>query len=140
MSRVACSRFRVVFGWIILALVVAVCATSCGAGRESQSAQFCAIMSDSVGLYVGNPVTQMGYQIGTVDKITPRDTSVEVRFTIKQRRPIPRDVKAVTRSTSILADRSLELVGNYGGGPRLLAAQCIPRSHTSTPLSISQVI
>jgi phospholipid/cholesterol/gamma-HCH transport system substrate-binding protein len=140
MSGVACSRVRVDFGWIILALVVAVCATSCGAGRESQSAQFCAIMSDSVGLYAGNPVTQMGYKIGTVDEITPRDTSVEVRFTIKERRPIPRDVKAVTRSTSILADRSLELVGNYSDGPRLLAAQCIPRSHTSTPLSISQVI
>ena len=53
------------------------------AERESQSAQFCAIMSDSVGLYVGNPVTQMGYKIGTVDSITPGDTSVEVRFTIK---------------------------------------------------------
>jgi virulence factor Mce-like protein len=140
MSAVACSRVRVVFGSIISALVVAVCATSCGAGRESQSAQFCAIMSDSVGLYVGNPVTQMGYKIGTVDEITPRDTSVEVRFTVKERRPMPRDVKAVTRSTSILADRSLELVGNYSDGPRLVAAQCIPRSHTSTPLSISQVI
>ena len=44
------------------------------------------------------------------------------------------------RSTSILADRSLELVGNYSSGPRLAAGQCIPRSHTSTPLSISQVI
>ena len=49
---------------------------------ESQSAQFCAIMSDSVGLYVGNPVTQMGYKIGTVDSITPRDTSVEVHFSL----------------------------------------------------------
>jgi phospholipid/cholesterol/gamma-HCH transport system substrate-binding protein len=144
MSGIAGSRVRVVLGAIILALVVAVCTTSCGAARgadrdESQS-QFCAIMSDSIGLYVGNPVTQMGYKIGTVDGITPRDTSVEVRFTITEHRPIPRDVKAVTRSTSILADRSLELVGNYSGGPRLVAAQCIPRSHTSTPLSISQVI
>ena len=59
---------------------------------------------------------------------------------INESRPIPRDVKAVTRSTSILADRSLELVGNYSSGPRLVAGQCIPRSRTSTPLSISQVI
>jgi phospholipid/cholesterol/gamma-HCH transport system substrate-binding protein len=97
-------------------------------------------MSDSVGLYVGNPVTQMGYQIGTVDSITPSDTSVEIRFTIKVNRPIPPDVKAVTRSTSILADRSLELVGNYSSGPRLEPGQCIPRNQTATPLSISQVI
>jgi hypothetical protein len=97
-------------------------------------------MSDSVGLYVGNPVTQMGYKIGTVDKITPGDTGVEVAFSVKEDRPIPHDVKAVTRSTSILADRALELVGNYTSGPRLSAHGCIPRSRTATPLSISQVI
>jgi phospholipid/cholesterol/gamma-HCH transport system substrate-binding protein len=140
MSGLRCSRVRAVFGWAVLALVAAVCAASCGAGGKSQSAQFCAIMSDSVGLYVGNPVTQMGYRIGSVDKITPGDTSVEVRFSISEHRPIPRDVKAVTRSASILADRSLELVGNYNSGPQLVAGRCIPRSRTSTPLSISQVI
>ena len=138
------SRVRVASGWAITAMVCAVFATSCDgeheSRRENQSAQFCAIMSDSVGLYAGNPVTQMGYKIGTVDSITPRDTGVEVRFTIDERRPIPGDVKAVTRSTSIVADRSLELVGNYSSGPRLLAGQCIPRTRTFTPLSISQVI
>lgn len=138
MSAISCSRVRrVISGWIILALAVAVCTTSCGARSESQ---FCAIMSDSVGLYAGNPVTKMGYKIGTIESITPRDTSVEIRFTIKEGWPIPRDVKAVTRSTSILADRSLELVGNYSSGPRLVASQCIPRSHTFTPLSLSQAI
>jgi len=140
MRAIPRSRARVVSGGIIVALIVAVCATSCGGRRESQPARFCATMSDAVGLYVGNPVTQLGYQIGTVDRITPSDTGVEVRFTVKQDRPIPRDVKAVTRSTSILADRSLELVGNYHSGPRLLDGQCIPRSRTATPLSISQVI
>lgn len=140
MSDIPCFRVRAASGWIILALVVGLCAPSCGGRRDSQSPQFCAIMSDSVGLYVGNPVTQMGYKIGSIDSITPRDTSVEVRFTLNESRPIPRDVKAVTRSTSILADRSLELVGNYSSGPRLVAGQCIPRSRTSTPLSISQVI
>ena len=106
----------------------------------SRSPQFCAILSDGVGLYVGNPVTQMGYKIGTVDSITPRDTSVEVRFSISEHRPLPADVKAIIRSTSILADRSLDLVGNYSSGPQLVAGQCIPRSHSATPLSLSQVI
>lgn len=125
----------------VLALAVAVSTASCGARHESQSTQLCAIMSDSIGLYVGNPVTQMGYQIGTVDSMTPSDTSVEIRFTIRGDRPIPRAVRAVTRSTSILADRSLELVGNDdSSGPRLKAGQCIPRNQTATPLSISRVI
>ena len=130
---------RTVSGWFTFALVAA-CCTSCGAEPRTHATQFCAIMSDSVGLYAGNPVTQMGYKIGTVDKITPADTGVEIAFTVDGDRPIPHDVKAVTRSTSILADRALELVGNYSSGPRLSAHECIPRSRTATPLSISQVI
>ncbi len=97
-------------------------------------------MSDSIGLYVGNPVTQMGYKIGSVDTIEPKGKAVEVGFTLSKERRIPQDVKAVIRSPSILADRSLELVGNYGSGPQLAPHNCIPLDHTSTPLSISQII
>jgi virulence factor Mce-like protein len=97
-------------------------------------------MSDTVGLYVGNPVTQMGYKIGTVKTIVPTDTDVKVGFTIDDKRTIPQDVRAVIRSPSILADRSLELVGNYSGGPQLQANDCVPRRRSSTPLSISQAI
>jgi phospholipid/cholesterol/gamma-HCH transport system substrate-binding protein len=142
MPLILSGRVRVVPRWSMAALIVAICATSCsgGSGRSQARAEFCAIMSDSVGLYVGNAVTQMGYRIGTVDEVTPGNTGVEVRFSLDAGRPIPRDVKAVTRSTSIIADRSLELVGNYNDGPRLLASQCIPRNHTATPLSISQII
>lgn len=140
MPGILSSRVRAVFGSVVLAVVVAVCTTSCGGRRESQATQFCALLSDSVGLYVGNSVTQMGYKIGTVDSITPGGSDIEVRFDIREHRPIPRNVRAVIRSTSILADRSLELVGNYSSGPQLVPGQCIPRSHSSTPLSISQMI
>jgi ABC-type transporter Mla subunit MlaD len=53
---------------------------------------------------------------------------------------LPKDVKAVVRSTSILADRSLELVGNYDAGPRLAAGACIPLSRSLTPKSLSEVV
>ena len=98
------------------------------------------ILSDSVGLYVSNPVTQMGYKIGTVRTIEPRDAEVKVGFTIDDKRAIPGNVKAVVRSPSILADRSLELVGNYSGGQQLKAGGCIPRSRSFTQQSISRVI
>jgi phospholipid/cholesterol/gamma-HCH transport system substrate-binding protein len=125
----------------IALLLVALCATSCGRPAETSAPSlFCAILRDSVGMYVDNPVTQMGYKIGTVKTIEPRGNDVKVAFTIDERRPIPRDVSAVIRSPSILADRALELVGNYDGGPQLEAGSCVPLSRTSTPLSISQVI
>ncbi|WP_421912939.1 MlaD family protein [Mycobacterium marseillense] len=125
----------------ITALVLAFCATSCASSpADKKAVEFCAILSDSVGLYVSNPVTQMGYKIGTVRTIEPRDADVKVGFTIDDKRAIPGNVKAVVRSPSILADRSLELVGNYSGGQQLKAGECIPRSRSFTQQSISRVI
>lgn len=106
----------------------------------SQHAGYCAILPDSVGLYAGNPVTQMGYRIGKVKTITPGALDVRVDFTVTERRAFPHDVKAIIRSTSILADRSLELVGNYEAGPQLHAGECVPLQRSSTPKSLSEVI
>ncbi|MBN9634608.1 MAG: mammalian cell entry protein, partial [Actinobacteria bacterium] len=50
------------------------------------------------------------------------------------------DVKAVTRSTSILADRALELVGDYEGTQHLSPSGCIPLDRSLTPKTLSQVI
>ena len=96
-------------GWVsapvVVALLLGLCATSCGRPTENKALRFCAIVQDSVGLYVGNPVTQMGYTIGKVETIEPRATDVRIGFTIDDKRAIPQDVKAVIRSSSILADR-----------------------------------
>lgn len=53
---------------------------------------------------------------------------------------MPADVKAVVRSTSILADRALELVGNYESGPRLTPGVCVPLDRSMTPKSLSEII
>ena len=96
-------------------------------------------MPDSVGLYPDNPVTQMGYQIGKVDAIEPAGDHVVVSFTLETDRAFPADVKAITRSKSLLADRSLELVGNYSDGPTLHEGECIALERSYTPQSISQI-
>ncbi|MGV0735031.1 MlaD family protein [Mycobacterium syngnathidarum] len=126
----------------VMVLAVAVAVGGCGADeREVEAAtRYCAIMPDSVGLYVGNPVTQMGYPIGTVERVTPDIGSVRVDFVLTEHRQLPEDVKAVTRSPSILADRSLELVGNYNSGSVLRPDTCISLKNSSTPKSLSQII
>lgn len=113
---------------------------SCAPAAGGPHADYCAIMADGIGLYVDNPVTQMGYPIGKVNAVTPSATDVRVDFTVNENRRLPADVKAVIRSTSILADRALELVGNYQEGPQLAAGGCIPLSRSATPESLSQVI
>ena len=116
------------------------CANPSDGGVRARGTEYCAILPDSVGLYVGNPVTQMGYPIGTVKAITPGMLDVRVDFTVTERRQLPADVRAIIRSTSILADRSLELVGNYAAGAQLRSDECVPRNRTATPKSLSEVI
>lgn len=104
-------------------------------------ASYCAFVPDTVGLYVGNPFTQMGYPIGKITEIEPAPTHVRVDFSVTMQRELPDSVKAVIRSPTILADRSLELVGNYSDGPRLeRGGGCIPLIRSMSPKSLSEVI
>lgn len=138
MSR---SRLVTICRTTAVLLVGSMIAAGCGSnGNGARATSYCAILSDTVGLYVGNPVTQMGFQLGTISKITPGIKSVRVDFSVTDGRLMPQDVKAVIRSTSILADRALELVGNYGSGPTLQPGECVPLSRTVTPKSLSEVI
>jgi phospholipid/cholesterol/gamma-HCH transport system substrate-binding protein len=131
--------FRAVGVSLGAAAAIVLCG-SCTSLRRDQHADYCAIMPDAVGLYVGNSVTQMGYPVGKITALTPAVRDTRVDFTVTATRLLPADVKAVTRSTSILADRSLELVGNFHSGPQLPAGRCIPLSRSSTPMSLSAVI
>lgn len=131
-----------------VAVAVTTIVGTCGAGvaaaqplkRGAEPATYCVEMPDSVGLYPGNPVTQMGFPVGKVDSVEQKSTHVEVRFTTDGGRVFPADVRAVTRSKSILADRSLELVGNYESGPQLAPESCIPLANSYTPKTISEVV
>lgn len=123
----------------LLALTVVGAGASCSPAQPAAT-DYCALMPDTVGLYAGNPVTQMGFPIGKVTSLTPGPNNVRVDFSIDQQRWLPDDVKAVIRSPSILADRSLELVGNYEGGPRMSAGSCVPRSRSMSPKTLSEVI
>lgn len=110
--------------------------TAVGAAAAASSTQ-CAYLADGIGLYPDNDVTQMGVKIGAVRSVEPSGDGVKVTFDVSGR-TLPASVKAVTRSTSILADRSLELVGNYSTGATLNPGTCITRENTATPKSISE--
>jgi phospholipid/cholesterol/gamma-HCH transport system substrate-binding protein len=132
-------RWRRLVGLFSAAVVVVGC-SSCGGQTSPRASNYCAMLPDAIGLYVGNPVTQMGLQIGTVNHIDARSKSVRVDFSVTDSRPMPNDVRAAIRSASIVADRALELVGNYHSGPKLQPGECIPLSRSSTPKSLSELI
>lgn len=142
MLRAAPNLLRIIraAAFAVVTSVAATGVSSCGSVGLGSAVEYCAMMPDSIGLYAGNPVTQMGYKIGAVKSITPSPIAVRVDFTATADRPLPKDVTAIVRSTSVLADRSLELVGNATGGPKLSAGECIPLAHSFTPKSLSEVV
>lgn len=130
----------------VVAVAVGVTATGIGlSGAATTSpgtaggSDFCVDVTDAIGLYDGNPVTQMGLKVGTVTGIAARGSHVRITFSLDAGRAYPASVTAVTRSKSLLADRSLELVGNYRGGPTLEPSRCISLENSFTPKSISEV-
>ena len=126
---------------LALALAVSlVCTSWTWPSSRRNEVAYCAIMPDSIGLYPGNPVTQMGYKVGKVTSVVPSNADVRVDFTVIADRPLPADVRAVTRSASVLTDRALELVGNYESGPQLPVNSCITLANSSTPKSLSQIV
>lgn len=124
---------------VLTTAAMAAFSTSCGSG-ERGSAAYCAFLPDSIGLYPGNPVTAKGYRIGNVKSLTPSASNVRVDFTVADNRRLPSDIKAVIRSPSILADRSLELVGDLDSDRSLPPGGCIPIERSATPKSLSEVI
>jgi virulence factor Mce-like protein len=133
-------RLKAVAVTAIVAAMAVGTVGSCSSDKQSRGTAHCALMPDTVGLYVNNPVTRMGYPIGKVTSITPGNLGVRVDFTLSEPMHIPSDVKAVIRSTSLLADRTLELVGDTGATPDLGADQCVPLKQSFTPKSLSQVV
>ncbi|QHN27103.1 MCE family protein [Gordonia pseudamarae] len=123
---------------VVVAVVVAAVAFVGSRGSRSVSG-YCAYLPDAIGLYEGNPVTRMGYELGKITSISAAGTGVRVGFSVEEGRTIPAGAAAVTRSKSVLADRSLELVGN-STGHALEPGECISRENSHTPKSISEIM
>jgi len=86
---------------------------------------------------LANPVTQMGYQIGTLNKISPECHQRSGRL-FGDRHPLPAQRREGGRSFGrrFWPTGALELVGNYDGGPKtgawaMRAAQSIDDAEES---------
>jgi phospholipid/cholesterol/gamma-HCH transport system substrate-binding protein len=109
-------------------------------GVRNQDITVTALFDEASGLYPGNAVEILGMPVGTVTAVTPREAHVEVTLEIDSGTMIPRDVMAVTISTSILTDRRLELSPPYDAGPVLQTGDLIPLDRTRTPVGFDRVL
>jgi len=100
---------------------------------------YCVDFASAIGVFEGSTVSRMGVPVGRVDRIMQRPGGVTATFRLDAEAPhIPRSVRAVTRSASILADRAIELVGT-DPAPDLKPGECISVDRTATPKALSEL-
>lgn len=136
LSKVLGSRgFMSVAGALVI-VAMAAAAYVVAADPFKRTETYCALMPDTIGLYVGNHVTMRGLPVGEVTAIEPSPTSVRVEFTVDADHPLLADAAATTVSDTIVADRELALV-NTGTG-RWDSARCLTK--TLTPKSMTETL
>lgn len=121
---------------VVLALVVAVAFTVLGGNdRTTLTASF----PRTVSLYEGSDVRILGVPVGTVDRVTPRGTSVEVQMSVDAEHPIPADARAIIVSPAIVGDRYVQLTPAYTGGERLADGARLDASRTAVPIELDEI-
>ncbi|WP_433662314.1 MlaD family protein [Nocardia sp. CA-128927] len=99
---------------------------------------YCAIMPDGIGLYPGNQVTMLGIPVGTVDRVHPENGAVRVNFTVGADHPLHGDVIATTVSDTLVADRTLSVLGDDDAPTEWQRDTCITKAFT--PKSITETL
>ncbi|ALR10748.1 MlaD family protein [Mycobacteroides saopaulense] len=98
----------------------------------------CADFNDASGLYKGNKVLLLGVEIGSIVSVSNMPDHVRVEFTVPDDMVLPADIGAASYTTSVMANRSVELSAPYRGGPEFTGAECIPAERTRTPISVTE--
>jgi len=125
---------------VVAVVVVAACAAAAAIvlprvlGGSSRAV--CADFTDAIGLHTGNAVSVLGVPVGKVASITSFGDHVRVSMSVDSGVDLPADVEAVTMDSSIVSDRTVELVNTYRDGPKFVGPQCI--AHTRTPYGVSK--
>lgn len=119
---------------IIAGLIGAV--TSGGGSMRTIAAQF----AEAPGLYPGNHVDVLGIPVGSVTSIKPGPDYVLVKMSVRSDVQIPEGAGAVIMAPTVVADRFVQLMPAYQGGPVMSAGTVIPMSRTAIPQSVDAVV
>ena len=121
---------------MIVALLVAFAVTLLdGEERKTLTLHF----PRAISVYEGSDVRVLGVAVGSVDRVTPSGTDVEVTVSYDADVKVPADAGAVIIAPSIVGDRFIQLTPVYDTGPVLKDNASIGTDRTSVPLELDQV-
>lgn len=138
MKRFLGSQGFVTLAGVVLVTVLTVVGYLLAFDPLKKTLSYCAIMPDGIGLYTGNHVTKLGITVGTVTAVRPEDDAVRVEFTMDADHPLRGDVVATTVSDTLVADRTLSVLGDDDSPDLWRQDSCVTK--TFTPKSITETL
>lgn len=125
---------------VIAVIVVAGAATAIDLGSRTPMRTITASFAETPGLYAGNHVEVLSIPVGTVTKVAPGPTGVEVTMQVRSSLKVPAGADAVLMAPQVVNDRFIELTPAYTGGPTMAGGTHLPQTRTSEPLSVDQIL
>ncbi|MGU3293367.1 MCE family protein [Williamsia sp. M5A3_1d] len=99
-----------------------------------------AYFKSSVGIYSGTDVRIMGVKVGSVDTVDPQGDKVKIVFTVDGGHDLPKDVRAVQITPSVVADRYIQLTPTYQKGMAKAGGEInLSLNQTMVPVEIDQL-
>lgn len=122
---------------VVIALVAAALLTMVG-GDDSK--RLVAHFPRTVSLYEGSEVRVLGVPIGTVEKVTPSGTDVEVTMAYDADIDLPADARAALVAPSIVGDRYVQITPVFEEGDEVMADNTeLELAQTAVPIELDQI-
>ncbi|HWW52827.1 MAG TPA: MCE family protein [Acidimicrobiales bacterium] len=128
--------------WVVVALsvVVALLMASCSVISSGPTYNVRANFSQTIALFPGSFVRELGIDIGSVTKVVNQGDHVQVTMSIKRKYPLRPDASAILVADSVLGERYVQFTPAYVGGPQLAPDSLIPIKQTAVPVETDQVL
>lgn len=121
-----------------IAVIVILLVSGLSLIRQDDSRQVSAIFPRTVSLFVGSDVRILGLKVGKVTAMTPSGTGVRVDMEYAGDQKLPRNVKAVIISPSVIGDRFVQLTPAYDKGAALADRAVIGQPDTRVPVELDR--
>ncbi|WP_310529092.1 MCE family protein [Nocardioides sp.] len=122
---------------VVIALVTAAVLTLVG-GDDTK--RLVAHFPRAVSVYEGSDVRVLGVAIGTVEKVTPSGTDVEVTMSYDADVDLPADAKAAIVAPSVVGDRFVQVTPVFEEGDEVMADNTVLAvAQTAVPIELDQI-
>ncbi|UDY22304.1 MCE family protein [Nocardioides sp. Kera G14] len=129
------TRSKLIAALAIPIVLIALLLLPMGGGHRTVTAHF----TNAISIYPGTDVTIMGVAVGKVTSVKPEGSTVKVTMEYDDQYKLPSDVKAALVTPTLVADRFVQLVPAYDGGPTLKDDGDIPLARSVTPVEMDQI-